>query len=744
MIIKEPPKTRDGKSDVGRLIRYMETAQESKGQVSDDERVLYSGTINMACDEMTAEMRPARIAEMKLWAKQNNYCKNPIHHRILSFREGENPTEEQCREAVQIFLETCGLEECQCVWATHKDTHCTHIHVCVNRIHPMDKHAVHIEYSKTKEQIAARKIEVAQGWEIEQTGTLAKVVEKDGQWVVEATTIKERREKNDVNKVISQVAQEHEYRTGEKSTERIIKERAANVLYAAIKKGSKRTWADVHAQLAELGMEIKPWKSGGVVVAEGVSVTCSKIGRQLAWGNLINALGEYQERDPELEIKTVKKEIIAANDDDRKRKEEYSAARRKYYTDKSAAYDKFNAWRISTPRRLKEEHQQRRKELRESRQSWIGHGPELNALTHQLAARYAQEMAEYRAERDRRRKRLKELYGKKWPTYQGWQRGEWDDPSAMIIGVTINVEIEIKPIAIAQFTSQVYVSGKKSYVVYRDNHQRVAFVDRGNFIPVYTWRTDPQAMLASLQLAVAKWGKFRLNGCDEYKQKALAVAVEHGFIVTNPELQAQIKKLQAEKAAREATERAKQERERQQQEELLRRQKMPFYDLQVEIDKAYKSYYEKHKAGDSSSYDDYKRAWNLATIFYKNCRQSNLGEVQILNHENVFNSVKALIYNGVICANAEEFTAGICAVTLRGYLDTAQQYIFWDSAMKKYYCIANDDIVFEAHIRRHDHCLLGWSGLSSEKKFVTEIPQWKKEVVRSRDLQERKDRGLER
>ena len=557
MIIKEPPKTRDGKSDVGRLIRYIETAQKSKGQVSDDERVLCSGAINMACDEMTAEMRLARIAEMKLWARQNRYCKAPIHHRILSFREGENPTEAQCREAVQIFLETCGLEECQCVWAVHKDTHCTHIHVCVNRIHPIDKHAVHVEYSKTKEQIAARKIEVVQGWPLEKTGTLAKVVEKKDErgntyFDVVATTIKERREKNDVNTVISQAAKEHEYRTGEKSTERIIKERAADVLYAATKKGSKRTWADVHAQLAELGMEIKPWRSGGVVVADGVSVTCSKIGRQLSWGNLIKALGEYREREPRLEIRTVKKEIIAANDDDRKRKEEYSAARRKYYADKSAAYDKFNAWRISAPKRLKEDHRQRRKELKESRSSWRGYGSKLNALLHQLSARYAQEIAEYRAERDRRRKRLKELYGKKWPTYQGWLRGEWDEPSAMIIGSAVHVEI--KPAAIALYTSQIYVSGKKSSVVYRDEQRRVAFVDRGNFISVNSWRTDPQAILASLQLAEAKWGKFRLNGCDEYKQKALALAVEHGFTVTNTELQEHIKELQAAKAARETEE----------------------------------------------------------------------------------------------------------------------------------------------------------------------------------------------
>ena len=75
MIIKEPPKPRDGISSVARLIRYMETAQKSKGQEKDEERVLYSGAINMACNEMTAEMRPARIAEMYFLSKKNRMKK---------------------------------------------------------------------------------------------------------------------------------------------------------------------------------------------------------------------------------------------------------------------------------------------------------------------------------------------------------------------------------------------------------------------------------------------------------------------------------------------------------------------------------------------------------------------------------------------------------------------------------------------------------------------------------------------
>ena len=44
-------------------------------------------------------------------------------------------------------------------------------------------------------------------------------------------------------------------------------------------------------------------------------------------------------------------------------------------------------------------------------------------------------------------------------------------------------------------------------------------------------------MLAALQLSAQKWGTLQVYGSDNYKRLCVDLAVEHGFRITNPELQ---------------------------------------------------------------------------------------------------------------------------------------------------------------------------------------------------------------
>ena len=62
-----------------------------------------------------------------------------------------------------------------------------------------------------------------------------------------------------------------------------------------------------------------------------------------------------------------------------------------------------------------------------------------------------------------------------------------------------------------------------------------AFVDKGREIDIFDWR-NRECVLAALQLAAQKWGSFRVTGNDEYKAMCVQLAVEHGFRISNPEL----------------------------------------------------------------------------------------------------------------------------------------------------------------------------------------------------------------
>jgi Large polyvalent protein-associated domain 7 len=68
-----------------------------------------------------------------------------------------------------------------------------------------------------------------------------------------------------------------------------------------------------------------------------------------------------------------------------------------------------------------------------------------------------------------------------------------------------------------------------------DRHE-VAFVDRGDRVDVRDW-TNREIVLAALTLAVQKWETIKVNGAESYKAIVVELAVEHGFSVSNPELQ---------------------------------------------------------------------------------------------------------------------------------------------------------------------------------------------------------------
>lgn len=64
----------------------------------------------------------------------------------------------------------------------------------------------------------------------------------------------------------------------------------------------------------------------------------------------------------------------------------------------------------------------------------------------------------------------------------------------------------------------------------------VAFTDHGDKVEISNWN-DREIVLAAMQVASTKWGSLNITGTDRYKALAIELAAEHGFKITNPELQ---------------------------------------------------------------------------------------------------------------------------------------------------------------------------------------------------------------
>ena len=74
--------------------------------------------------------------------RRGRFRGNPVYHVAITWQEGEHPTRTQAEHACEHVMKALGFHECQALWALHRDTGNDHVHLVVNRIHPVKITAV--------------------------------------------------------------------------------------------------------------------------------------------------------------------------------------------------------------------------------------------------------------------------------------------------------------------------------------------------------------------------------------------------------------------------------------------------------------------------------------------------------------------------------------------------------------------------------------------------------------------------
>lgn len=242
-----------------------------------EEKVLYQAARNFG-----AESLPAQQQEMIALAERSARSKSPVSHYLLSWREGEQPTNEQAEHAVGILLEELGLEEHQAVYALHRDTDNIHVHVAVNRVHPDTQKVVRPNNNFDIEAVhrAVARVEHEQGWQSEANARYR--VREDGE------VVRRTRADTEAARQPGQRSRDYEQRTGAKSAERVAIEEAAPIFREA------RTWQDLHARLAAIGARLEQKGSGGLLWIDGHPVKPSAVDRQASFTALQKRLGPYE------------------------------------------------------------------------------------------------------------------------------------------------------------------------------------------------------------------------------------------------------------------------------------------------------------------------------------------------------------------------------------------------------------------------------------------------------------------
>ena len=255
------------------LVDYIFATHDDQGK----EKLAHAGALNFL-----TSTRAAQKNEMIALAEESIQSKMPVAHWVLSWQDEEQPTPEKVDFAVQYFLQLMEWKEHQAFYAVHKNTSNIHVHILVNRVHP-DTQKVHRPnrgFDIDRAHLAIAKLERIQGWTREKNSTYEPSL--SGNFLTLS--------KRDYPKLCS-IAETLENATGEKSAQRIARERGLTIIKEAT------SWRDLHEGLAAVGLRFEKKGSGALLWVGDIAVKASSVDRSFSMPKLVKKLGEFEYGD---------------------------------------------------------------------------------------------------------------------------------------------------------------------------------------------------------------------------------------------------------------------------------------------------------------------------------------------------------------------------------------------------------------------------------------------------------------
>ncbi len=215
---------------------------------------------------------------------------DPVEHYVMSWKAHEQPVLMQIEDAVDVFAEEMGYEDCQIVWATHSNTQNYHLHLLVNRI-----------------DLAHQKVVTpGGGWEIDRLHQVTALIEDAQGWEPEPnaiyTSIGGEVRERETGKIMRRADGS---RAGCDTRKLIAPEKGSSPEYAAVAQAlrSSETWQDLHNRLVKHDASYHTKGSGAEIVIGNVRMKATSLGREFSYRKMTTKLGEYtpdplRERDP--------------------------------------------------------------------------------------------------------------------------------------------------------------------------------------------------------------------------------------------------------------------------------------------------------------------------------------------------------------------------------------------------------------------------------------------------------------
>lgn len=255
MIVRHIPMKLIKKSSFSGLIEYLTSSQGKHERVGEIQITnCHSNQIEWA------------VSEVEATQFQNQRAKGDrTYHLLISFPTGEVPSSDVLNDIENKVCASLGFSEHQRISVIHHDTDNFHIHVGINKIHPIN-HTLHEPYLAYKKLAKiATALEIEHGLQV--TNHIAHKTNSENR------------------------ANDMEHHTGVESLLNWIKQSCTDKI------GTAQSWNDIHNILHEHGLEIRERGNGLIIInSTGISVKASSVSRDFSKNKLENKLGIFQSR----------------------------------------------------------------------------------------------------------------------------------------------------------------------------------------------------------------------------------------------------------------------------------------------------------------------------------------------------------------------------------------------------------------------------------------------------------------
>ena len=273
MIAKRAHRRKDSQSSFSTLVAYI----TRDGKAAQKDEIEYSRVSHCGFDTVDLAVREIEATQ----ARNTRSRIDKTYHLIVSFKEDEIVERKQLLDIEDEICQAIGFGDHQRVSVAHQDTDNLHIHIAINKIHPISHRAIEPYYDYIKLDKACAELEFKHVLQVDRR-------------------IASTRDRAPDEAPQPGRAGDMEAYGGLDSFQRWIGERKEKICQGL---GTAKSWADVHQELGRYDLTIRPRGAGLVISArqEKAFTKASDLGRAFSKGALEKRFGEYQPPSKEME-----------------------------------------------------------------------------------------------------------------------------------------------------------------------------------------------------------------------------------------------------------------------------------------------------------------------------------------------------------------------------------------------------------------------------------------------------------